>query len=107
MDWRDHRFEEMAGHPVELGLRCDCTRVLVGRPAYFIDRLGAGATPRDAERRMVCRACGARPRLSLALIWSVAGGRDRRPNQPPLPEWIAAAVSAQQSVYQHDSDAGR
>lgn len=94
MDWRDHRFEEMARHPVEFGVRCDCTRVLVGRPAYFIERLGARATPRDAERRMVCRACGVRARLSLSLIWSVSDGRDGRRDPPPLPDWLAAAVSA-------------
>jgi len=88
MSWRDHRFEEMAVHPVEIGVRCGCARVLAARPAYFITRLGQDATPRDAERRMLCRVCGARPQLSLGLIWSVSGGRDMRPDPEPLPDWM-------------------
>lgn len=97
MDWRDHRFVEMDDHPVEIGVRCACTRVLAARPAYFIEQLGKGATPRDAERRMVCRACGTRAQLSLGLIWSVSGGRDMRRDPPPLPDWMAQAVSASPS----------
>lgn len=93
MDWRDHRFVEMAAHPVEIGVRCGCTRVLAARPAYFIAQLGEAATPRDAERRMLCRACGARAQLSLGLIWSVSGGRDMRRDPPPLPEWMGLCAS--------------
>lgn len=93
MDWRDYRFVEMAAHPVEIGVRCGCTRVLAARPAYFIAQLGEAATPRDAERRMLCRACGARAQLSLGLIWSVSDGRDMRRDPPPLPEWMGLSAS--------------
>jgi hypothetical protein len=85
--WKSNRIAELVGHPVEFHLHCGCKGLRVVRAEWFISHLGQAATVELAERRMICRLCKQRPRFEMKLQWSVSGGRDRRPNPPPLPEW--------------------
>jgi hypothetical protein len=78
----------LIGHPVEVSIRCGCTVVRVVSPGWLIDRLGMDATVEDAERRLVCNTCKQRPSLSAKGTWSVTGGRDRRVDPEPIPEWV-------------------
>jgi hypothetical protein len=77
---------------VELQLHCGCTSLKVAKPGYLLELLGTEATIADAERRMICRKCGKRPRIKLGLEWGVGGTRDRRKNPPPLPGWVKAML---------------
>lgn len=87
MELRDGLLAQLIGHPVEIGMQCGCKGYRVVRVEWVIERVGLGATLAEAERRLICRKCGERPRLELGLQWGVGEGRDRRPNPPPLPIW--------------------
>lgn len=86
--WKHHPVAELEGHPVNIAILCDCTRVLTREPAYFVELMGPTVTIAEAERRMICGTCKQRARLSVDLEWSVSGGRDTRVNPPPLPAWV-------------------
>lgn len=82
------RIADMLDHPAEIVISCGCTAVKVGKPEWFIERFGPGATIELAERRMRCPKCKQRPKLKPKGVWGVCGGRDRRENPPPMPGWV-------------------
>lgn len=93
MSWKANRIAELVGHCIELRIECACTKVVTAPPEYALNRIGPDATIEDAERRMKCRACGQRPTIWLKLEWGVSGGRDRRVDAAPLPEWVRGALA--------------
>lgn len=86
-----HPLSDLIGHKVEISLSCGCTRVLIVKPGFAVARLGPGATLADIEAKS-CRTCKQNFRPRLALEWAVSGGRDRRPDPPPLPEWATTLL---------------
>lgn len=78
----------LIGHPVAVYIECGCTRVISTTPEALLKRLGPAATIEDGERRMICKDCGQRPKLLPQGHWGVTGGRDRRQNPPPMPDWV-------------------
>ncbi|MBO9624184.1 MAG: hypothetical protein J7500_15860 [Sphingomonas sp.] len=82
------RIADMLDHPAEVVILCGCVSVKVARPGWLLVRLGPEATIEDGERRLICRKCGQRPTLKPKGIWNVTGGRDRRVDPPPMPDWV-------------------
>lgn len=82
------RIADLLGHPAEVGIQCGCTRVITVLPGWLLEKLGPDATIEDGERRLVCRTCKERPRLSPKGTYAVTGGRDRRVDPPPMPGWV-------------------
>lgn len=78
----------LIGHPAKIDVLCGCTAVK-SRPAdWFMERMGFDVTIEVAERRMLCPSCNQRPRLKATGDYGVTGGRDRRVNPPPMPDWV-------------------
>lgn len=83
---------ELLDHPVEIDILCKgCGRFAVARPVYLHQRGIRNLA--DGERRLKCAKCGGRPALRYSLQWPVGGGRDRRRDPPPLPEWMRGKIS--------------
>lgn len=78
----------LIGHPAEVTIQCGCTRVIVVKPRWLIERLGLEATIEDGERVMICSKCAQRPRLVVKGEYAVTGGRDSRQDRPPMPGWV-------------------
>lgn len=92
-EWKTRLVTEIDEHQIEFESACGCTKVSVVRAVYFVQRFGPGATIEEAERRMRCRTCKRRPAFTMTLQWAITGGRDRRPERPPLPDWIGDHLS--------------
>lgn len=92
-EWKTHPVTEIDEHHIEFDGTCGCTKVSVVRAAYFVQRFGAAATVAEAERRMRCRTCRQRPTFVMSLQWAVVGGRDRRREPAPLPDWIRDCIT--------------
>lgn len=101
-NWKLHPVAELIGHCIEFYLHCDCTKLSVAKPGYLIDKLGPCVTVSDAERRMKCPTCKARPRIEITLEWQVGGGRDLRANPPALPKWVPLKLERAYGVQTHD-----
>lgn len=94
MSWKANRIADTIGHRIEFALHCGCTSLKVARPKFMLERLGPSATIEDAERRLICRKCKARPRVTMSLEWAVSGGRDTRVDPAPLPGWVREGLGS-------------
>lgn len=78
----------LIGHPAKVAIHCGCTAVRVVSPEWLIERLGVTATIERAAERLVCNTCKQRPTLRPQGDWGVTGGRDKRVDPPPMPDWV-------------------
>lgn len=83
---------QLVGHHLEIATRCKCSRVVVFTPESLIYQMGLKVTLHIAAERLICRTCKERPALLVKRDWGTGEGRDRRPNPPPLPEWVVPLV---------------
>lgn len=86
---RGRRIDDLTGYPVDITIRCGCTRVLGASIEGLTSKLGPDATFDDAERRMKCRDCGERGRIAVGVTW----GHRVSTNPEPLPDWLRAGLS--------------
>lgn len=78
----------LIGHPAKVSITCGCTAVKVASAYWLIERLGLAATIEDGERRLRCNSCKQHPKLQAIGDWSVTGGRDKRVEPDPMPDWV-------------------
>ena len=84
----DRYIAHLVGHPAHVQIQCGCTRVIDAKPSFFIAKMGLEITIERAAERMRCPVCKQRPDLYPKGDYAVTGGRDRRVNPPPMPDWV-------------------
>ncbi len=84
----DRYIAHLIGHPCKVMLKCGCTRVVDVSATWLLERFGLEATIEDAESRLICPTCKQRPNLHPHGDYSVSGGRDRRVDPVPMPDWV-------------------